>query len=84
MQIGRSRGGFVTCVCALITADGRCRIANADHLFSLLEGREIELESNLPLGITTDVAYAEVSLDLDGQTCPFFPTASAGAVTPRR
>ena len=42
-----SRGGFVTCVCALLTADGPCPIANAGHLFPLVEARIAEVSLDL-------------------------------------
>ena len=39
------------------------------------------MDSNLPLGITTDVAYAEVSLDLDGQTLTFLSDGVVGVTS---
>jgi sigma-B regulation protein RsbU (phosphoserine phosphatase) len=69
--LGRARGGFVTCVCALFHPDGCFQIANAGHLLPFLGGREIDLESNLPLGIVIDVAYLEVSMKIGEETLTF-------------
>jgi hypothetical protein len=69
--LGRSRGGFVTCACALVHPDGRCDIANAGHLLPFLDGHETEVESSLPLGIIADVVYPEASLELGSNTLTF-------------
>jgi len=66
--LGRARGGFVTCVCAVLHPDGSCRIANAGHLVPFLGGREIDMESSLPLGITADVIYVEFPLQIGERT----------------
>ena len=56
---GKTQGGFVTCCCALFDPDGRVTLANAGHLPPYLEGREVELESGLPLGVVDGVVYEE-------------------------
>ncbi len=48
---GRMRSGFVTCLLARISASGELAVANAGHLFPYLNGQELMLESQLPLGI---------------------------------
>lgn len=53
--------GFVTCCAALIRPDGEAVIANAGHLSPCLDGREVEVEAGLPLGIVPDVAYPETT-----------------------
>lgn len=58
--IGRSGGHLATCIAAEIHPDGRMRIANAGHLPPYLNGKEMELEGSLPLGV---VAESEVSVE---------------------
>jgi hypothetical protein len=55
--IGRTQGGFSTALVARIAADGGVAIANAGHLSPYLDGREIELEGALPLGVVKNAAY---------------------------
>jgi len=55
--IGRSGGHFATCLAAEISPDGTMRIANAGHLPPYLNGREMELEGSLPLGIVDEGEY---------------------------
>ena len=56
---GRCGGGFVTCCCARFDADGMVTIANAGHPSPYCDGREVEVEAGLPLGIAPGVEYAE-------------------------
>ena len=56
---GRSRGGFVTCCCALFAPDGTVTLANAGHLAPYLDGAEVETEAGLPLGLAPGAEYAE-------------------------
>ena len=53
------KGGFVTCLCARIAANGAITLANAGHLSPYRTGEETPLDSGLPLGITPDAAYTE-------------------------
>jgi serine phosphatase RsbU (regulator of sigma subunit) len=55
----RSQGGFVTCCCALFAADGSVTIANAGHPAPYCDGREVEVEAGLPLGIMDGMPYGE-------------------------
>jgi hypothetical protein len=57
--IGRSGGHFATCIAAEIHPDGRMRVANAGHLPPYLNGKEMELEGSLPLGV---VEGSEISV----------------------
>jgi len=57
-------GGFVTCLCASIAADGALTLANGGHLAPYRNGEEVQLESGLPLGITADTTYAESCIQL--------------------
>lgn len=56
---GRADGGFATCLCAEIGADGRLIIANAGHLAPYRNGEELLLDSGLPLGIAASASYTE-------------------------
>jgi len=55
--MGRSGGHFATCLAAEIKPDGTMRIANAGHLPPYLNGKEMDLEGSLPLGIAGDTSY---------------------------
>lgn len=57
--LGRSGGGFVTCCCARFSADGSVTIANAGHPSPYCDGREVEVDAGLPLGIVAGVEYEE-------------------------
>jgi phosphoserine phosphatase RsbU/P len=59
-----SDGGFVTCLCARITGDGKVTLANAGHLAPYCNGEEIPLDSRLPLGVTPDTTYTESRMQL--------------------
>jgi sigma-B regulation protein RsbU (phosphoserine phosphatase) len=49
--------GFVTCCAGLLAADGTATFSNAGHINPYLEGRELPLEGNLPLGLMAEVDY---------------------------
>jgi hypothetical protein len=59
-----SNGGFITCLCARIEAEGNLILANAGHLAPYCNGEEIQLESGLPLGIAPDASYGESTIFL--------------------
>ncbi len=63
-MIGDLHDRFVTCSAIHIARDGATSIASAGHLPPYLNGREITLESALPLGITVDTEYSETTLTL--------------------
>ena len=62
--IGRSQGGFTTCLAAHITAEGLVTLANAGHLPPYLNGDETGIPNSLPLGIVSPARYESVSLRL--------------------
>jgi hypothetical protein len=79
---GQTDGGFATCLCALLTADGMLSIANAGHLTPYRNGRELSCESGLPLGILPSAEYTETCVQLDpGDALTFM---SDGVVEARR
>ncbi len=57
--IGRSHGGFTTCLVLRADPDGTLTIANAGHISPYLAGRELECATGLPLGIVWAPAYEE-------------------------
>ena len=56
--------GFITCLCARVTPQGRVTLSNAGHLAPYRNGVELSLESGLPLGIVADAEYTEQTLSL--------------------
>jgi sigma-B regulation protein RsbU (phosphoserine phosphatase) len=65
-QIARGQeGGFVTCLCVRISAQGAVTAANAGHLAPYRNGEEVALESGLPLGVTAESEYSETMFRLE-------------------
>lgn len=58
-MLGRSQGGFTTCLVLRADADGKLTVANAGHIAPYLNGTELALESGLPLGLAAAETYAE-------------------------
>ncbi|HEY1808309.1 MAG TPA: SpoIIE family protein phosphatase [Acidobacteriaceae bacterium] len=63
-MIGRSQGGFTTCLIIRVEADGAVTAANAGHLAPYLNGREIPVANGLPLGLSATASYAESAFRL--------------------
>jgi sigma-B regulation protein RsbU (phosphoserine phosphatase) len=63
--MGRSSGGFTTCLAAHLSAEGLLTIANAGHLPPYLNGQELEIPGSLPLGILAHVSYENSSVQLN-------------------
>ncbi len=57
--------GFVTCTAALIASNGNMALANAGNLSPYHNGQELNVESGLPLGITRDACYSEITFQLN-------------------
>jgi serine phosphatase RsbU (regulator of sigma subunit) len=67
--LGRTRGGFATCIALLLEPGGRTTIANAGHLAPFRAGREIDLPGSLPLGLAPDERYESITMHLEaGET----------------
>ena len=65
-------GGFATCLCAELSADGTLTLANAGHLPPYRNGSEIDIPGSLPLGLNPDAGYSEITLQLaPGDTLTF-------------
>ncbi len=56
--------GFITCLCTRISPGGATALANAGHLSPYARGREIPVDSGLPLGLATGVEYEETEFHL--------------------
>jgi serine phosphatase RsbU (regulator of sigma subunit) len=63
--LGRSGGHFATCLAAEILTDGTMSIANAGHLPPYRNGKEMELEGSLPLGLSSEAVSAALTFTLD-------------------
>jgi hypothetical protein len=76
-------GGFATCLCAHISADGSLTLANAGHLAPYHNGDEIPALPCLPLGITVDTTCIESILSLaPGDTVTFVSDGVVEATSP--
>lgn len=62
---GALDGGFITCLCVLITVEGEVAIANAGHLSPYRNGAEIELPPDLPLGFSPFESYQECKIRIN-------------------
>ncbi|MGD0830772.1 MAG: SpoIIE family protein phosphatase [Terracidiphilus sp.] len=62
--MGRSQGGFTTCMAAHIDAGGRLTLANAGHLPPYLNGEELGIPGSLPLGILATATYQSTTAQL--------------------
>jgi len=60
-MLGRSHGGFTTCLVLRADADGTLTIANAGHIAPYVAGKEVLIENGLPLGLAADTTYAETA-----------------------
>ncbi len=58
----RSEAGFTTACCIHLDRGGLCTVANAGHLAPYINGVEMTVPPSLPLGVTEDVAFEEVSV----------------------
>ncbi|MGD0892029.1 MAG: PP2C family protein-serine/threonine phosphatase [Terracidiphilus sp.] len=64
-MMGRSSGGFTTCMAAHLTCNGLLTLSNAGHLPPYLNGREIDIPGSLPLGILPGVRYENLQVQLN-------------------
>jgi serine phosphatase RsbU (regulator of sigma subunit) len=63
-MLARSSGGFTTCLVLRADTEGALTIANAGHIPPYVDGKELQFESGLPLGISADTIYAESTFQL--------------------
>lgn len=64
-MLARSQGGFTTCLVLRADADGTVTVANAGHIAPYLDGRELNLENGLPLGLALNAGYIESTFPLE-------------------
>lgn len=64
LLMGRTSGGFATCLILHVSSYGLLTAANAGHIPPYVGAAEMELESGLPLGMDGGAAYAESTLQL--------------------
>ena len=60
----KGEAGFTTACCVRIDRDGLCTMANAGHLAPYIDGKEMAVPPSLPLGITQDAQFEEVTVKL--------------------
>jgi sigma-B regulation protein RsbU (phosphoserine phosphatase) len=63
--VGHTGGGFVTCCSARFEGDRRVTIANAGHPAPYCDGKEVQLEAGLPLGLMPELTYTETIVEGD-------------------
>lgn len=63
-MLGRSQGGFTTCLVLRVDSDGALTVANAGHIAPYIDGREFTLENGLPLGLAANTIYSESTFEL--------------------
>lgn len=81
--LGRSGGHLATCLAAEILPDGTMRIANAGHLPQYLNGKEMELEGSLPLGVSSEVVSPAQTFTLEaGDHLTFLTDGVVEAMNP--
>jgi len=64
-MVAAQQGGFITCLCASVAADGKIVFANAGHLLPYRNGEEVQLVGSLPLGIHEGETYEQTTVELD-------------------
>jgi phosphoserine phosphatase RsbU/P len=63
--LGRTNGGFSTCLAFHLHADGAGILASAGHPAPYLDGREVELPGGLPLGVAPCQQYESCELQME-------------------
>ena len=63
-MLGRSQGGFTTCLVVRADADGALTVANAGHIAPYVNGHELLPENGLPIGIAPGIKYLENTFSL--------------------
>ena len=62
--VGRIDGGFATCLVLHLAANGETTVANAGHLPPFRDGKELPVSGSLPLGLSTNAEYDELTFRL--------------------
>jgi hypothetical protein len=61
---GRSQGGFTTCLVLRVDREGTVTLADAGHPAPYLQGKEVPVESGMPLGVNPHITYSESTFRL--------------------
>jgi sigma-B regulation protein RsbU (phosphoserine phosphatase) len=67
-MIGRSNGGFTTCLVLSVSSAGILTAANAGHIPPYLNGNELPVKNGLPIGIAAGITYPETTFTLPPAT----------------
>jgi len=65
-MVGRSQGGFTTCLVLRADPDGTVNVANAGHIAPYVQGQEVGLDNGLPLGLAPETTYPETTFKMVG------------------
>ncbi len=80
-----SQQGFVTACCLRVEPDGTVVAANAGHIAPYFQGREVQVEAGLPLGVLNGVTYEEALMQLSaGEFLTFVSDGVVEAENARR
>jgi len=63
-MVGRSQGGFTTCLVLRADPDGTVTVANAGHIAPYVQGQEIAIDNGLPLGLNPETTYPETTFKI--------------------
>ena len=63
-MIGRTSGGFTTCLILHLEPDGAATASNAGHVPPYVNGQELRIENGLPLGVDAKAVYRETKFEL--------------------
>ena len=55
---------YATCVAMHFSSDGKATISNAGHLAPYLNGKELAMPGNLPLGLNDSITYDQTTIHL--------------------
>jgi serine phosphatase RsbU (regulator of sigma subunit) len=64
-MLARSSGGFTTCLVLRVDPDGTLTAANGGHIPPYLNGKELAIDSGLPLGLSPESIYGETACRLE-------------------
>jgi len=80
---GRTQGGFTTCLALRVDPDGTVTFANAGHPAPYVQGHELMIENDLPLGLDATATYPESTFHLsEGERLAMFTDGVAEARNP--
>jgi serine phosphatase RsbU (regulator of sigma subunit) len=63
--LGRSDGGFTTCLALHLAPDGTLLVANAGHISPYRNAEELAVSASLPLGLVAGPGYATQRFQLE-------------------